>query len=84
MVRNVMETRKLKNQLVDVAMLLHVLLAQSGYISELMVHGIGPIPVLPHNLSVIQTCFPIGYASYTGGEEEEVSHQSQDRDPAVR
>jgi hypothetical protein len=43
-VRNVMEMRRLNNQLTEVATLLHVLLAHIGYISEFIVHGIGPIP----------------------------------------
>jgi hypothetical protein len=37
--------RRLNNQFIDVAMLLHELLAHIGYISELIVHGIGPIPI---------------------------------------
>lgn len=43
-VRKVIEMRRLNNQFVDVAILLHELLAHIGYISELIVHGIGPIP----------------------------------------
>ena len=43
-VRNVIETIILHNQLVAVAREFPVLLAQSGYISEFIVHGIGPIP----------------------------------------
>ena len=39
-----MEMRRLNNQLTDVATLLHELLAHIGYISEFIVHGIGPIP----------------------------------------
>lgn len=46
-VRNVIEMRRLNNQFVDVATLLHELLAHIGYISELIVHGIGPIPTRP-------------------------------------
>jgi hypothetical protein len=43
-VRKDIEMRRLNNQFVDVAILLHELLAHIGYISELIVHGIGPIP----------------------------------------
>jgi hypothetical protein len=43
-VRNVMEMRRLNIQLTDVATLLHELLAHIGYISEFIVHGIGPMP----------------------------------------
>jgi hypothetical protein len=39
-----MEMRRLNIQLTDVATLLHELLAHIGYISEFIVHGIGPIP----------------------------------------
>ena len=35
---------RLKTQLVVVAIDIPVLLAHNGYISELIVHGIGPIP----------------------------------------
>jgi hypothetical protein len=43
-VKNDMEMTRLKNQLTDVATLLHELRAHIGYISEFIVHGIGPIP----------------------------------------
>jgi len=43
-VRNVMETRRLESQLVAVDNEFPVLRAQRGYISEFIVHGIGPIP----------------------------------------
>ena len=43
-VKNVIEMSKLKAQLVEVAKELPKLRAHKGYISELMVHGIGPIP----------------------------------------
>jgi len=42
--KNVNETSKLKNQLKAVEIEKQTLLAHKGYISELIVHGIGPIP----------------------------------------
>ena len=43
-VRNVMDTIRLNVQLVEVEREVPKLRAHSGYISELIVHGIGPIP----------------------------------------
>ena len=43
-VRNVIEMTRLESQLTVVATDVPVLLAHRGYISELIVHGIGPIP----------------------------------------
>lgn len=40
-----METTRFEAQLIDVVMEVQVALAQPGYISLLMVQGIGPIPV---------------------------------------
>ena len=42
--KNVIEISKLNAQLVEVAKELPKLLAQSGYISEFIVQGMGPIP----------------------------------------
>ena len=43
--KNVIEISRLKLQFVNVATELLKLLAHRGYISEFIVHGIGPIPV---------------------------------------
>ena len=48
-VRNVIDTSKFNAQFVEVASEFPKLLAQSGYISELIVHGIGPIPGAKQN-----------------------------------
>jgi len=43
-VKKVNETSKFESQLIEVEIEKQALLAQSGKISELIVHGIGPIP----------------------------------------
>jgi hypothetical protein len=67
-----MEMRRLNIQFVDVATLLHELLAHIGYISELIVHGIGPMPTESEQTAkVFKTAFvenldPLFVSNQTG------------------
>ena len=51
-VRKLMETARLKIQLVNVDRDMAVLLAHRGYISEFIVHGIGPIPEISRLIDI--------------------------------
>ena len=53
-VRKVMDTIRLNVQLVEVEREVPKLRAHNGYISELIVHGIGPIPTPANTLDAVK------------------------------